>query len=330
MKPINQYINPFIQKILRSYLLRISIIVLKRISIPGFGGVAVYYILEAFFKGITKVSLTDRAAIITYKFFIALFPGLIFIFSLIPFISIEGFDVMFMDILKTTLPQAIFEMIQEPVNYILAQKNNSILSLGLIVSIIFSASGIEALISTFNSSANVTDTRSAFTQYLIAIALTLMLFLILVVTIIFLLLNQSFLEYLVDHNWLNESVSNKIKSYRWVVLGAMVYFSVSTIYFLAPAKAMRWRFFSAGALLATLVSLLATYLFSKFIGLFLRYNSIYGTLGTVPALMYLIYINALTLLIGFELNASIKHTSSKGIFYKARDFINKKTKPTND
>ncbi len=85
----------------------------------------------------------------------------------------------------------------------------------------------------------------------------------------------------------------------------MIYLVIATLFYFAPAKYLRHRFFSPGSIASTLCAILFTYLFTIYINNFSNYNKIYGILGTLPLLLVWIFLNIVSLLIGFELNVSI-------------------------
>jgi membrane protein len=90
-----------------------------------------------------------------------------------------------------------------------------------------------------------------------------------------------------------------------MIVLALLLAAISSVYYLAPAKRGQFRFISAGSLLATLLVLITTLGFNLYVDNFARYNALYGSLGTLMVILVWIYINAISLLIGFELNASI-------------------------
>ena len=98
---------------------------------------------------------------------------------------------------------------------------------------------------------------------------------------------------------------------RWLFIIAVIFYSIAFIYKYAPAVEKRWKLTSPGAILATFLSIMASVGFSYFVNNFGKYNALYGSIGTVIVLMALIYINSLVLLIGFELNVSIKTLRSR-------------------
>jgi membrane protein len=76
-------------------------------------------------------------------------------------------------------------------------------------------------------------------------------------------------------------------------------------------KSKKFKFISAGSTFATVLSLLLTLGFAYYVNNFANYNKIYGSLGAMIVLMLWMYYNSIALLLGFELNASIRHASRK-------------------
>jgi membrane protein len=104
----------------------------------------------------------------------------------------------------------------------------------------------------------------------------------------------------------NEFVKLLIKSLRWLVIIALFFYSIAFIYRHAPTVEKKWKLISPGSIVACTLLILFTFLFSYWINNFATYNKVYGPIGTIMVLMILIYVNSLVILIGFELNVSIK------------------------
>jgi membrane protein len=92
---------------------------------------------------------------------------------------------------------------------------------------------------------------------------------------------------------------------------AMLFFAISFIYYFAPAKRRHFRFISAGSSLATLLIIATTLGFNFYVNNFSKYNVLYGSIGTLLVVLLWIYFISFSLLIGFELNASI-HNVKRG------------------
>jgi membrane protein len=135
----------------------------------------------------------------------------------------------------------------------------------------------------------------------IAIKLIIIIFALLLAYLILLISQGALLLWLIkDPVWI------QVISYtRWIFIILLVYFIIGFIYQYAPAVNTRWKFNNPGTILATCLSILASFIFSTYVDNFSRYNALYGSIGTLIMVMALIFVNSLALLIGFELNVSI-------------------------
>ena len=108
-------------------------LILQKIVLPGFDGVSIYEVLNFFFKGLVKGAITMRASAVAFNFFLALFPTIIFIFTIIPYLPIPNFDVVIFDLLKDILPNSTYETVYETVENILTQPQGGLLSAGFVM-----------------------------------------------------------------------------------------------------------------------------------------------------------------------------------------------------
>jgi membrane protein len=111
---------------------------------------------------------------------------------------------------------------------------------------------------------------------------------------------------------LPESIENSsiviffLEMLRWLVILLLLLMAISLVYYLAPARRKHFRFFTPGSLLATILIVITTLAFNYYVDNFSSYNVLYGSLGTLMIVLVWIYINAISLIVGFELNASIR------------------------
>jgi membrane protein len=183
---------------------------------------------------------------------------------------------------------------------------SGLLSLGFILAVYYASNSMIGIMYSFNKSLLSASKRNFFQMRWMAIKLTTVLILLIIATII-LLISQGKLANMLFH-WLkleNKFLIFLILSVRWVVIGALFFYSVAIIYKYAPAVHKRWRLTSPGAIFATILIIITNVAFSFWVNHFSNYNKIYGSIGTILIIMLLIYINALLLLIGYELNVSI-------------------------
>lgn len=281
---------------------------LRKLVIPGFDGMPVYDVASFFIKGLRKGALSMRAAAFSYNFFLALFPAIIFFFTIIPYIPIPGFQDNLLELLQNFIPKKAFDAVEETLFDIVKRPRGGLLSIGFIMAMYFSTNGIHSLIESFNQTRHTLETRSWIKQRLISIVLVFILSLLLIVAIVLITLGPVALDFLVERNILRVSFSYYlIIAGKWIVSSALLFFAFSFLYYLAPAAESRFRFISPGSTLSTVLTILASVGFNYYVNSISRYNSLYGSIGTLIIVMVWIFFNAMIVLIGFELNVSIRN-----------------------
>lgn len=280
--------------------------VLKKITIPGFQGLRVYPILSFFIKGFSSKDINIRASAIAFSFFLALFPATIFFFTLIAYIPVDNLKDEIFVFLSNVTPKNAFEVIQSTLSDILKKRQGGLLSLGFILAMYFSTNGINTLIDSFNDYTDVIETRSGWKQKLAALGLTFYVTFLVIITIILTIAGDIGLDYLHSKDFLGDSLEYYLLVItEWIFIILFIYALISGLFFYGPSKKRKWAFFSAGSTLATILSVITTYGFMFYVNHFNSYNKLYGSIGTLLVIMFLIYINAMVMLIGFELNVSI-------------------------
>lgn len=278
----------------------------KVIVLPGFGSLPIYTIATFFFQEISKDSLINKASSLAYNFMLAIFPGIIFLFTLIPYIPIKNFQDQLMSLLELILPQNAFLAVESTLVEIIKHQNGGLLSFGFITALYFSTNGVANLMAAFNKSSLIIETRTWLKRRLVALNLTLLIALALVFGLIIITLGE-FLYLWLQHLLHFKGVFWKflLDAGRWIILVAVYFVTISILYRYGPANTKKWRFFSAGSWLATILAILTFWGFGYYINNFGAYNKVYGSIGTLIVIMIWLYLNSLIILVGFELNASI-------------------------
>lgn len=273
----------------------------QNVRLPLFDGLSAYDVAVFFWKGIYEGSVSSRAASISFSFFLALFPGVIFLFTLIPFIPVAGFQSELFKLLRDVLPPNSFDAAYTTITDILTIKRGDLLSVTVLAAIFFATNGTLSLIGNFGQSIHRLNVRGFWSQYLAAFLLTLALSVLLIVGITLLTLSEVNLG-----EWVGGELGLWIAAAtRWIVLLGLVLLSISLLFYFGPMRSAPWRFVSPGALLATLLVWLTSYLFGIYVTDFSQYNQLYGSIGTLMIIQLWLYVNAIGLIIGFELNASM-------------------------
>lgn len=276
--------------------------------LPGFSPLPIYTVASFFFKEIGKDSLVNKASSLAYNFMLAIFPAIIFLFTLIPFIPKKiGFQDQLMKLIVLVLPADAYQAFSDTLDEIVNKQNRGLLSVGFFLSLFFATNGIHSLMMAFNKSSLIIETRSWFRQRLIAVVLTFIIALSVIVCITAMFVGELAINYLDNEFDVGNDGLTKfaIDLTRWALLGILYFVTISILYKYGPAHAKKWRFLSAGSWLATILAFLTIWGFSFYINNFSAYNKIYGSIGTLIVIMIWLYLNSLILLVGFELNASV-------------------------
>lgn len=278
----------------------------EKVSLPFFDGVPLYNVALFFWRSIVDGSITTRASAIAFSFFIAFFPGVIFVFTLIPYIPIDNFQSELLLLIEQVVPTGTYEAIEGTVTDIITQPRGGLLSIGFFLALIFATNGLASMMSAFDATIHSIYRRTWVSQRLAATVLLFILLVLLTIAIALLTGGQNFIEYLDNQNILQDRITVILFTIgKWIITISLFFIAYSFLYYMAPAKKSKWRFISAGGTLATILSLITLVGFTYYINNFSQYNKLYGSIGTLLIILLLMYVMSLILLVGFELNASI-------------------------
>ena len=278
----------------------------KRVSFPGFDRVPVFNVLLFFFRGIRDGAVIMRAESVAFNLVFALFPAIIFLFTLIPVIPIDNFQEELLLMIQSIVPVSIYGVIQQIIEDIITIKHGGLLSIGFALVLIFSTNGVFSLIDAFNASIHVVETRSWVMRRAVSVVLVVILFFLVTMGVTLITFTHRLMDFLVLKDLLEVGLLYyAVAIGKWIAILAVFYFAYSFLYYLGPAKKSQYKFISAGATLATVLSILITSGLGFYIDQFSTYNALYGSIGALPIIMLMIFFNALAIIIGFELNIGI-------------------------
>ena len=311
--------KPIEDKLDKVPILNLLVRLLKKIKLPGLVGLSLYDLLELYITGIVKGALTTRASAIAFSFFTAIFPFLLFILIVIPYIPVANFQSEFLDFLKSFLPPQtsdfFFKNIFENISG--SGSHGGLLSTIFVLSILLMANGVNAVFSGFEHSYHEQLTRNVFKQYMYAMGVALILAFLLILTVA---IFGYFEIYVIDNlleSLREKGYTNMGSNIFWVTFAkymffiVMVYLATATLYYFGTKEGRKSRFFSIGALLTTLLIMLTSYLFGIYIENFSKYNELYGSIGALLILLFYLWLNSNILLLGYELNASLNRLKKR-------------------
>jgi membrane protein len=268
-----------------------------------------YQVLKVLIYKLIQFDIDVRAAAVAFNFTLAIFPSIIFMFSLIPYIPLAHLDQRIISLLADVMPEGIFKEAQNTIVEIVSKPRGGVLSLGFIFALYASTSGVMALMRAFNMTDRTVEKRGFIKARLIAVMLNFFLTFVLVLAILVLIVGRLSVDFLFDEGILNRDITfYTIQFLSYLVIFFVFFITISIIYYFAPVSHKRWKFMNVGSITAAILTILITNLFSYYLSNFASYNRLYGTIGTFIALMVWLYLVALILILGFEINASIQET----------------------
>ena len=291
---------------------------LKKVKLRAFEGLSLYDLFEMYFLGIVQGALSTRASAIAFSLFMALFPLMIFLITLvpilIPYVSVgnENFDIQFLAFLEYFFPSATGDYFVEIYNQIKDQKSGGLLSSAFLISIFLMANGVNAIFGGFENSYHVNLTRNFFRQYAYALGIGLVLSRLLIIGAAAFVYFEFYIQKIYSDFFMNTYgvVLEKKDIYFLKIVKVLFflflsYLTTAILYYFGTSEGKEAKFFSVGALMTTILFMLTSYLFGVYVEKFARYNELYGALGGLLILMVFIWLNSNILLLGFELNASL-------------------------
>ena len=289
---------------------------LKKIKFKKYGNLSLYRFVKLFLHNIQEDEIMDRANGVSYNFILAIFPAIIFLFTLIPYIT-NLFPAVstesIMEFLGEMMPASMYDVISSTILDIISNQRGGLLTFGFVFALFLATNGMLALMRAFNACYRTVERRNFFNMRLTATVLTLMLALVLILAIVLLVVGQLILNYITSN--ISEFSNLNLDNYtiylllglRFLVIFIVFLIAISSIYYFGPAVHYNWKFFSVGGLFATLAIIGISYGFSFYISNFGTYNKVYGSIGVLIALMIWIQLITTVLLFGYEINASLHY-----------------------
>lgn len=280
---------------------------LKGHSLPGFFGVPIWDIAQFLHREVQQHDPFMRASAVAFNFFLSLFPAMITLFTLLPYIPLhESFSETLHGNVRGLLPGTAGDWLVEFLNDIATKERRGLLSFGTLLFLYFSTSGTATLIYSFEKEyPELFKNRHPLMVRWIAMWLTALLGVLVVVSISLTVAGGSLIYWTGEFLRLDWFAQTALETFRWVLVVSLFYSSIALLYRYGAPTHRKFGFFSTGATVATLMAILSSVGFSFYINAFGTYNQLYGSIGTIIVLMLWLQINAFSIISGYELNAAI-------------------------
>ena len=283
-------------------------------TLPGLDGVAMYDVFSFFSEEIKKNSLAARSKSIAFSFFLSLFPALLFIIGLIPYLLIlfdmGDVNLYMKGLVKSISPSPdVFKFLWDfisPVIKEVTRKRPSLLTTTFLLTMFLMSNGVVAIMTSFDKTYENYQKRNGFQTRLVALKISILLVLLFIFSVVFVVMGEDILQWIFRALQIKNGFTKFLFVFiRYSSILLLFFFSISLIFYYAPATKKKYRFISTGATITTILSVLTSLGFSYYLTHFARYGKLYGPIGTVMIIMIWLQLNAFVLLVGYEINAAI-------------------------
>jgi len=252
------------------------------------------------------------AAQLSYYFFLALFPALLFLVAVLSFVPVDDLMDTILGTLSRVAPVEVLSIVQDQMLKIAHDQAGGLLTFGMIGTIWSSSSGVTAIIDSLNQAYDIQEGRPWWKVRLTALALTVALAFFIVVSTVLVVAGPALAEKAAEWFHLGAAFTQVWTVVQWPVVFGLVSVAMALIYYYAPDAEQDWLWITPGSILATFLWLVVSLAFKVYVTSFGSYNATYGAIGGVIVLLLWFYVSALAVLIGAEMNAEIEHASPYG------------------
>jgi membrane protein len=267
-------------------------------------------------KRTIKESVADDclglAAQLAYYLFLALFPAILFLLALGSFFPLRDLAGDITRLLQPIASRDIIQIFEDQIRRISDSQDGGLLTFGVLAALWSSSAAMVSGVSALNAAYDVEEGRPWWKVRLIAMGLTLALAVFFLLSFTLVLAGPTIAEYMGQTLHMGAVVEWTWKILQWPIAFAFVSLAIALVYYFAPDVEQDWSWITPGALLATLLWLVASLAFKIYVTNFSDYNATYGAIGGVMVLLLWFYVSSLAILIGAEMNAEIEHASPHG------------------
>lgn len=277
-----------------------------------FHGVTIKQFLLDLKKEISEDNIFNGAAALGYYLTLAIFPGIILLMTIIPYLPIQNVDKAIMDLMGQALPKEASDMVAGVVGEVTGEQRGGLLSFGLLATLWAASSGMYAVMQQLNITYDVREARSFVRGRAVALLLSLVFGLLVIGAFSLIVLGG------VIEDWIGNRLGSGglllaiFAVFRWIVIVLALLLAFAMIYKYAPNVEQKFTFITPGSLIGVALLILASLVFAFYTSNFADYSATYGSIGAVIILMLWLYVAGLVILVGSEINALLEHYSPKG------------------
>ena len=282
---------------------------LERYHPYGFGGLNLWEISSFLIIAFSDVRTTMRSASISFRIFLAFFPAIITLFTLIPFIPIANFQGDVFLGIKSILPGDTFQFIEGTLYDLINKKQSTLLSIGFVLMFYYASASMNAIMQAFQSSEHIEVSAHPFIVRILSFIMMLVLGIMFLLAMVLTSLSESTFLIMHEKGIIGDKGIIPFLTFgQWTISISFVYCIITILYNSGMNMRIRknWKFLNTGSIFTTVLLIATSFGFSYFLENFAQFNKLYGSLGTLMIILIWLNLNMVILLVGFDLNALIR------------------------
>ena len=257
--------------------------------------------IKVLYLRIKNMDVSGFGAQLAYFFLLSLFPLLIFIVTLLPYLNLEEAQVF--RFLENYAPESVYLLIEGTISDVLANRNGGLLSIGIIGTIWSASNGMNAIIKSLNRSYDIEESRSYFIVRGLSIVFTLLMIMLFMIALLLPVFGQQIGTLLFSYFGFEEGFLKLWNNLRWTISPLILFVVFTALYWIVPNKKLYLVSVLPGAAFATIGWIAVSLVFSFYVSNFANYSATYGSIGGIIILMLWLYLSGIILLVGGQINA---------------------------
>ncbi len=254
-------------------------------------------------RELTEDNVWNGAAALGFYLTLAVFPAMIFVMALLPYLPIAHVDQAIMDLLRQALPPRSAQMFSGVVQEVVSERRGGVLTFGIAAALWASSSGMYAIMQQMNVAYDIEETRGFLRARATALALSLLFVVLVIGAFSLVVLGGVIQEWLGVRMGVSDTLLYVFIVFRWAVIVLALLFAIALIYDKAPARKRRFALITRGTVTATAALIVTSLGFRLYVANFGNYSATYGSIGAVIVLMLWFYLAGLVMLVGAEIDA---------------------------
>ena len=252
------------------------------------------------------------AAQLSYYFFLALFPAILFLLALASFFPLYNLTDDIGRTLGPLVSPQVLTLIQEQMQRLANNENSGLLTFGVAGALWSSSAALVSIVSALNRAYDIQEGRPWWKVRLVAIGLTLGVAAFVLIALALILVGPTLAQKLGDATGWGAPFEWAWLILQWPLAIALMATGIGLIYYYGPDAEQDWAWITPGAIAATILWLVISLLFKLYVANFTDYEGSYGTVGAVIVILLWFYLSGIAILTGAELNSEIEHASPYG------------------